>query len=286
MPLVRVEEIYYRARQGRYGVAGFCAENIDMILSILEAAEEACAPVVIVLWDADIKSVGAGYLETIVKYGATKSKVPVAFMLDHGPDKATCLQSILNGHSGVMIDASHESLEENIRLTREVCEIAHLVNVLVEGELGTVKRSFETTGPYSKETQLTDPRDVPRFVEETGVDAIAISIGTESGIPSQPPAIDFERIRKIATLTHAHLIVHGGSGIDGNDLREAIQSGITAFRFASEVRVAYLDTLERARKALPPEFPDTRLIYEPARKAAKQVILTRMNQLGCSGKVG
>jgi len=284
MPLVRVEEIYSWARQGGYGVAGFCAENLDIILSILEAAEEASAPVVIVLWDADIKSVGAGYLETIVKYGAIKSKVPVAFMLDHGTDKATCLQSILNGHSGVMIDASHESLEENIRLTREVCEIAHMVNVLVEGELGTVKRSFETTGPYSEETQLTEPRDVPRFVEETGVDAIAISIGTESGIPSHPPMIDFERIRKIATLTHTHLIIHGGSGIDGNDLGKAIQSGITAFRFASEIRVAYLETLEQARKVLPSNFPDTRLIYEPARNAARQVILTRMNQLGCSGK--
>lgn len=284
MALVKVEAIYEKARKGGYGVSGFCAENLDMILAILSAAEEAQAPVVIVLWDADIQSVGTGYLETIVKYGAGKSKVPVAFMLDHGADKASCERSILDGHSCVMIDASHESLQENIRITQEVCEIAHQVGVMVEGELGTVRRSFENKGPYAVETVFTDPAQVPHYVRESGADSVAISVGTESGIPHIPPRLDLERLRTIAGSTDAYLIIHGGSGITCEDMRSAINCGATAFRFASELRIAYLNALEKARKSYPPDFPDTRLLYEPARAAARELIVKRMQHLGCAGK--
>ncbi|MGE5224703.1 MAG: class II fructose-bisphosphate aldolase [Omnitrophica WOR_2 bacterium] len=284
MALVKVEEIYQKARRGGYGVSGFCAENLDMILAILSAAEEAQAPVVVVLWEADIQSVGAGYLEAIVKYGAGKIKVPVAFMLDHGVDKAACLRSILDGHSCVMIDASHAALQENIRITREVCEIAHPVGVMVEGELGTVRRSFENTGPYAVETVFTDPEEVPCYTQQSGVDSVAISVGTESGIPLAPPHLDLERLSKIAGSTDAYLVIHGGSGISIEDLRAAIHCGATAFRFASEMRIVYLDALEKARKAYPPDFPDTRLLYEPARAAARELIVKRMQHLGCAGK--
>jgi ketose-bisphosphate aldolase len=284
MALTKVEEIYRKAREGGYGVSGFCAENLEMVLAILEAAEEARSPAIIVLWEADIKSVGQGYLEAIIKYGAAKTKVPIGIMLDHGQDLKTCLQSIIDGHSGVMIDASHEDLNGNIRETRRVCEIAHMVGVLVEGELGTVRRTFEASGPYSQQTLYTDPDQVPLFVRETGVDAVAVSIGTESGIPNLPPQLDYDRLNKIARSSDAYLIIHGGSGITKDALRKAIDCGATAFRFASEMRIAYLDALIEARNALPQDYPDTRLIYKPAREAAKKLILERMDQLGCTGK--
>ncbi len=284
MTLVNVKEIYQKARQGGYGVSGFCAENLDIILAILRAAEEVEAPVVVVLWEADIRSVGAGYLETIVKYGASKCKVPVGIMLDHGPNKAFCLQSILNGHSAVMIDASHETFDDNIRLTREVCDIAHLVDVLVEGELGTVRRSFERIGPFAEETVFTDPAQVSIFVQQTGLDAVAVSVGTESGIPHETPHLDIKRLSAISASTDAYLVIHGGSGLSCDDMHEAISRGVTAFRFASEIRITYLNALETARKSFPPDFPDTRLFYEPARVAAQQLIMERMNHLGCTGK--
>ena len=284
MALVRVEEIYRRARLERYGVGGFCVENLDMALAIIRAAEEARAPVVAVLWQEDIKSVGPGYLEAIIKHGASQVKVPVAIMLDHGTDLAFCLESMLYGHSQVMIDASHNPFEENIKRTREVCELAHLVNVTVEGELGKIRRSFETTGDYAEETELTDPSQVPFFVKQTGVDALAISIGTESGIPCETPRLDFERLRAIASSTDAHLVIHGGSGTASEDVRQSIECGVTAFRFASELRIAYLDALETTRAALPHDYPDTRHIFGPARQAAKKLVLARMEQLGCVGK--
>jgi fructose-bisphosphate aldolase class II len=284
MALSKVADIYRNARQGGYGVSGFCAENLDMILAILEAAEETRSPVIVVLWEADIKSVGAGYLEAIVKYGALKTRAPVGIMLDHGQDLAICLECMINGHSGVMIDASHLDLEQNIRTTRQVCDIAHLAGALVEGEIGTVRRSFEASGPYSQETIFTDPADVPLFVRETGVDAVAVSVGTESGIPASSPVLDYERLNKISQSTDAYLVIHGGSGITGEGLQKAIQCGATAFRFASEMRVAYLDALVAARNALPRDYPDTRMIFKPAREAAKKLIVERMEQLGCAGE--
>ena len=284
MPLVKVEEIYRKARQGGYAVSGFCVENLDMVLAILNAAEATRAPVVIVIWEADRQSVGGGYLEAVIRHGATCATVPVGIMLDHGTSLASCLQCIQDGHSAVMFDASHASLAENIHQTRQVCEIAHMLGALVEGELGTVRRSFESSGPYAEETVLTDPEQVASYVYETGVDALAISIGTESGIPSDRPRLDYDRLKAIAASTAAYLILHGGSGLSAEDVRQAVVNGVTAFRFASELRIAYLDALATARQALPPDFPDTRFIYPPARQAAQAVIQTRLEQMGCAGK--
>jgi ketose-bisphosphate aldolase len=284
MPAVRVAEIYRRARAGGYGVAGFCAENLDVALAILRAAEQAAAPVVVVLWQEDIRSVGGGYLESILRHGAAQATVPVAFMLDHGSDLAICLQSMLYGHSGLMYDASHYPLAENVRRTRDICRIAHAAGVLVEGELGTVRRSFETTGEYSEETVLTEPADVGAYVTETGVDALAVSIGTESGSLDRRTPLDFERLSAIAGCTEAYVVLHGGSGVAPEDVRRAVSCGVTAFRFASELRVAYLDALEGARAALGRSYPDTRYVFEPARQAVQERVRARMEQLACVGR--
>ncbi len=285
MTLASVGDIYSRAREGGYGVAGFCAENLDIILAILAAATEARAPVVVTLWEEDIRSVGLGYLETIVRHGAGQIDIPVGIMLDHGTDLGSCLRSMVNGHTAVMIDASHRPLEQNVTLTRQVCDTAHLLGVLVEGELGTVRRTFdEAVGPFAETTELTDPALVADFVARTGVDALAVSIGTESGIPARPPRLDYARLDRIASQTTAYLAVHGGSGTRREDIRKAIDHGVTAFRFASEFRLAYLDALEAARSSFPPQYPDTRRIFEPAREAVKAAVLARIDDLGCGGK--
>jgi fructose-bisphosphate aldolase class II len=284
MAFVKVEEIYRKARKGRYGVGGFCAENLEMVQAILTAAEETQSPVAVALWEEDIKAVGPGYLEAIVRYGASQVCVPVGIMLDHGTSFASCMNSILNGHSCVMYDASHEDFDGNVRRMQEVVQVAHQIGVIVEGELGTVRRSFETNGPYAEETVLTDPEMVPIYVRQTGIDAVAISVGTESGIPKEPLVLDFDRLLAISSLTDAYLILHGGSGTAAEDVRRAVDCGVTAFRFASEIRVAYLNALFQTWNELPPDYPDTRLIYQSARRAATEIIKTRMQQLGCAGK--
>lgn len=284
MPLVKVRDIYRRARQGGYGVGGFCAENSDIIQAIVAAAEETRSPLVLALWQEDILAVGPGYLEAFAQYVAQRSTVPIAIMVDHASSLAFCLTCMLNGHSGVMIDGSHLPFAENVRLTRQVCEIAHMADVLVEGELGTVRRTFEATGPYAEETVLTDPDEVAEYVAQTGVDALAVSIGTESGISLQPPQVDFDRLRRIARATDAYLVLHGGSGTPHEMVRELVREGITAIRFASALRIAYLDAIEQARAALGRDYPDTRYIFGPAKDAVRQVVAAYMHSLGCAGQ--
>jgi len=284
MPLVRAREIYRRAREGGYAIGGFCAENLEMIQAIVGAAEDTRSPLVLMLWQEDILAVGPGYLEHIARYAAERSTAPVALMVDHASSLAFCLQCMLNGHTGLMIDASHGSLEENISLTRQVCDVAHLADVLVEGELGTVRRTFESTGPYAEETVMTDPEEAPRFVAESGVDALAVSIGTESGIPSEAPKLDIARLERIAEVTDAYLVLHGGSGTSEAQIRELVRAGMTAMRFASALRVAFLDTVERERAALGRSYPDTRRIYGPAREAVRSLTAGLMRALGCAGQ--
>jgi fructose-bisphosphate aldolase class II len=190
----------------------------------------------------------------------------------------------MNGHSSVMYDGSHHPFEENIKLTRQVCELAHMLGVTVEGELGTIPRRWVESGEWAGEPILVDPDIVPRFVNETGLDALAIALGNASGLPEMPPQLDFERLKKVAGITDAYIIIHGGSGTPEDDVRQAVSLGVTAFRFASENYVAYLNAVDYARKQFPPNYPDTKVFYEHGREAAKKQISERMNQLGCVGK--
>lgn len=284
MPLVRALDIYRRARQGGYAVGGFCAENLEMIQAIVGAAEETRSPLVLMLWQEDILAVGPGVLEAIARYAGERSAAPVALMVDHASTLAFCLTCMINGHTGVMFDGSHLPLVENTRLTREVCELAHQVGVLVEGELGTVRRTFEATGPYAGRAELTDPAEVAEFVAQTGVDALAVSIGTESGLSAVEPPLDFDRLRRISRATDACLVLHGGSGTPHEALRELVREGVTAMRFASALRVAHLDALEQARRALGRDYPDTRHIYGPARARVQALVADIMRSLGCAGR--
>jgi ketose-bisphosphate aldolase len=284
MPLVRARTIYERARIGGYAVGGFCAEHLDMVKAITEAAEEAKSPVIVVLWEKEIECAGEGYLETLVKKAASEVSVPVAIHLDHGMSLKSCLSSIVNGHTGVMIDYSHLPFEENIVKTKEVVDICHMVNVMVEAELGTVPRTFEKVGEYSEKKKLTDPDEAIEFIQRTGVDALTISIGEESGVYTSPVQLDFNILREIRKRTDKYLIMHGGSGTPPEQIAQAVRDGIIGIRFATELRIAYFDMMEKARKELGHDFPDSRLIQKPARESVKALVKERMKQMGSWGK--
>jgi fructose-bisphosphate aldolase class II len=284
MPLVAARTIYERAKAAGYAVGGFDAEHLDMVKAIVEAAEETRSPVIVFLWEEDIKAVGEGYLEAIVKYAAEQASVPVAMMVDHGTTMAFCLRAAANGHSGVMIDGSHLPLEENIALSRQIADVCHMMGVMVEGEVGTVKRSFEQTGPYAEEAVYTSPDEAVEYVRRSGVDALAISIGTESGLYRDTPQLDFDRLRLIHERTAAYLIIHGGSGLPPDQVQRAVAGGIAGIRFATEMRLAFFETIESRRRELGHEHPDSRLILGPAREKAKALIKRRMAQMGCVGQ--
>jgi ketose-bisphosphate aldolase len=284
MPLVRVRTIYERARRSGYAVGGFDAEHMDMVKAIIEAAEEVRSPVIVMLWEADIETAGQGYLEAIVKEAAMEASVPVGIQLDHGTSLKSCLQCILNGHTGVMVDYSHLDFETNIALTKQVVDVCHLIDVWVEAEVGTVPRTFESEGAYAEEKQLTNPDQAAEFIMRTGVDALTVSIGEESGVYKTEPHLDTNLLREIAKKTDTYLIMHGGSGTPPDQLHQIVAEGITGIRFATELRIAFFDTMEQMRTHLGHDFPDSRKMLKPAREAVKKVVKERMWQMGSYGQ--
>jgi ketose-bisphosphate aldolase len=284
MPIVDASIIYERARRGGYAIGGFCAEHLDMVIAIIEAAEETRSPVIVFLYERDINLAGQGILEAIVKAVGARSNVPVGIHLDHGSSLKICLQAVMNGHTGVMIDASHESFENNIAITKQVAEICHELGAIVEGEIGTIPRNFETEGDYAGPKVLTVPQEAAEYVERTGVDCLAISIGEESGMTSADVKLDVPRLRSIAQATDAYLIMHGGSGTPLDQIRAVIQEGIVGIRFATEMRLAFFNALEKERKIRGHEYPFSHEILKPAREVAKELIKERMIQLGSVGQ--
>ena len=284
MPFTTVREIYAKSRFGNYAVGGFDAEHLYMVKAIVEAAEETRSPTIIFLWEKDIESAGFGHLENMVLFEAKRASVPISLMLDHGTSVEFCTQCIQNGHSGVMIDASHQPLEENIARTKQVVECAKESDVFVEGEIGTVSRTFENIGAFSEPPKYTDPQEAAVYAKGSGVDAIAISIGSASGLYKETPQLDLERLKQIRDLTDAYLILHGGSGIPADQIRSAIQGGISGIRFATEMRLAFFDAMESKRMELGHDHPDSRLILRAGADAAKAMIIRRMEQMGCAGK--
>lgn len=284
MPLVHVRTIYERARRNGYAVGGFDAEHLDMVKAIVEAAEEMRSPVIVMLWEAEINAAGPGYLEAIIKKAAQDATVPVAIHLDHGTSMKSCLQAVLNGHTGVMIDYSHLDFETNIALTKQVVDVCHMMDVWVEAEVGTIPRTFEKEGDYAEEKVLTDPDQAADFVNRTGIDTLAVSIGEESGVYTSKPQFHIDLLREIRQKTDAYLIMHGGSGTPPDVMRELIANGIVGVRFATELRIAYFDTMEKTRQHLGRDFPDSRKILVPAREAAKALIKERMWQMGSYGQ--
>jgi ketose-bisphosphate aldolase len=190
----------------------------------------------------------------------------------------------MSGHTGVMIDYAHLDFEENVAKSKKVVEICHLLDAWVEAELGTVPRTFESDGRYAEEKKLTDPTQAARFVELTGLDALAISVGEESGLYTSDAGLDIERLREIRNKTNTYLIMHGGSGTPPDQIKQVVENGVVGVRFATEIRIAFFDTMEKAREKLGHDFPDTRKMQQPAREAVKLIVKERMKQMGSMGQ--
>lgn len=224
---------------GGYAVGLFNTVNLEMARGVLAAAEEQNAPVII------------GTAEVLLPYGpleelswlllpmARRAKVPVVVHLDHGLHYETCRRALELGFTSVMYDCSTDPYEENVRKVREIVELAHSYGATVEAELGHVgDNPAEDSAPVSPEACYTSPEEARDFVEKTGVDALAVAVGTAHGAYRFPPKLDFDRISRIAQAVHVPLVLHGGSGLSDDDFREAIRRGIAKVNIFTDINVA------------------------------------------------
>lgn len=278
-----MKELVLQAQKGHYAVGAFNCNNMEIVQAIVAAAEAENSPVIIQASQGAIKYAGVHYITGLTKLAAESVKVPVALHLDHGTSFEQCIECIRAGFSSVMIDGSKHNLDENIALTRKVIEIARLFGVSVEGELGKIGGTEDDIVVSEQEALFTDPSEAERFCRETGIDALAVAIGTAHGRYKGIPKLDFDRLREISRRVSTPLVLHGSSGVPEDAIREAISLGVAKVNIDTNIREAFTDAARKVVLDNPKEI-DPRKMLGPARDAAIEVIREKIKIFGSSGK--
>lgn len=235
MPLVSIGEELKRAQQGGYALPLFDTADVQSTEGMLQAMEDRRAPAMIALYSGVVDRPYGPALAAYVRARLAEADVPASFMLDHGQSYEQCIRALTLGFTDVMYDGSKLSLEENIATTRMVVRAGHAVGACVEAELGHVGsgREYQDYGALRK--GFTDPETVERFVEETGVDMLAVAIGTAHGFYQGEPELDLELLGEIRKRVDIPLVLHGGSGCSEAQFRAAIEAGISKVNVASDL---------------------------------------------------
>jgi ketose-bisphosphate aldolase len=241
--LVNTKKILHDAQRGKYAVAAFNVYNLETVQAAIQVAEKEKQPVIIALGERYFPTVDVEAFSAMVQVIAEKTSIPVSLHLDHAYEKESIIRAIECGFTSVMYDGSKDDIEQNIRYTKEIVEIAHSAGVSVEAEIGSLAR-----GAFSDEEEgdgtLTDPQSARRFVAETGVDFLAAAIGTVHGMYNGEPEIDLALLKRIRDEVEIPLVLHGGSGTPDGIIKQAIQSGICKINVNTEVSMAAVAYLQ------------------------------------------
>ncbi|MEL7567123.1 MAG: class II fructose-1,6-bisphosphate aldolase [Dehalobacterium sp.] len=283
MSLVAVKDLLEKAEQEGYAVGAFNCNNMEIIQAIVAAAEAEKSPVIIQASQGAIKYAGLPYIIALAQIAADEATVPVALHLDHGTSFEQAIQCIRYGFSSVMIDGSKLPLEENIALTNKVLDVARAVGVSVEGELGKIGGTEDDIFVHDRDALFTDPEEAKAFVERTGVDSLAIAIGTAHGQYKGEPKLDFPRLEKIKSLVKIPIVLHGSSGVPDEAIREAVRLGVRKVNIDTNIREAFVKGVREVISQNPNEI-DPRKILGPAKKAMTAIIQEKIRLFGSSGK--
>lgn len=283
--LVNMNEVLKPAQKGKYAVGLFNAVNLELARGIIAAAEQTRSPVIM------------GTAEVLLPYGpldevsyylipmAKKANVPVVVHLDHGLRKETCIKALELGFTSIMYDCSTDSYEENVRKVKEMADIAHSYGATIEGELGHVGDNEGSAEGSSHLTDpsafYTDPRQAKDFVEKTGVDALAIAVGTAHGAYKLPPKLDFERIQTIRKTIDVPLVLHGGSGLTDADFKKAIEKGISKINIFTDINIAAVKAEFKAFESMDKGIID---LIPAAVEAIKQEVIKKLELFSSVGK--
>lgn len=284
MTLVNLAAVLRPAEAGGWAVGAFNCNNLELVQAIIQAAEAEAAPVVLQASQGAIKYAGLGYISLLALEAARTARVPVVVHLDHGTSFEQVVRCLRSGFSSVMVDASHLPFAENIALTRRVVETARPVDVSVEAELGRIGGTEDDISVDEREALFTDPDEAGHFVRATGVDALAVAIGTAHGLYRGTPRLDFDRLARIRDrVKGTPLVLHGSSGVPADAVREAIALGIRKVNIDTDIRQAFTGKV-REVLALAPEEIDPRKVLGPARETAVEIIRGKIRLFGGSGR--
>ena len=222
MALVTTKQLLLDAQEKGYAVGAFNVENMEMVQAVVSAAEELQSPVIMQTTPSTVKYADLAYFYANAKVAAEEASVPVAIHLDHGNSFELAMQALRAGYTSIMIDGSHDSFEENIKVSKAVADACHPSGVPVEAELGKVGGK-EDDLEGGEGNPYTDPMEAKQFVEETGIDSLAVAIGTAHGVYKGTPKLDVERLSEIRKVVSIPLVLHGTSGVPDDAVRECIK---------------------------------------------------------------
>lgn len=256
---------------------------MEIVQAIAEAASELNAPAIMQASQGGIKYAGIDYISSLGQTAAKLVDVPITLHLDHGTDFNQVMLCLRHGFTSVMIDGSQFPLEENIEFTKRVVDIAHPLGVSVEAELGKIGGTEDDVVVDERDATFTDPDEAKIFVEETGVDSLAIAVGTAHGVYKGEPKIDFDRIKAIRSKVDIPLVLHGSSGVSYEALEKAVSLGICKINIDTDLRIAFTKEVKEVLEKNPNEI-DPRKLLGPAREKMKETIKEKIKVFGSQGK--
>ena len=310
MPLVSTTEMFKKAYDGGYAIGAFNVNNMELIQGITEAADELKSPIILQVSAGARKYANPTYLVKLVEAAVIETDIPIALHLDHGADFEICKSCIDGGFTSVMIDGSKYSFDENVELTKKVVEYAHSKGVVVEGELGKLSGIEDDVNVSDADAAYTNPDEVEEFVNRTGVDSLAIAIGTSHGAykfkPGQKPQLRFDILAEIEKrLPNYPIVLHGASsvsqeyvkiiqenggnlanaiGIPEDMLRQAAKSAVCKINIDSDLRLAMTAGIRQVLNAHP-EYFDPREYLKVGRANVHDIVAHKITTvLGSEGK--
>ncbi len=283
MPLVTTKGMLVDARKRNYAVGAFNANNMEMAQGIVAAAEEEDAPVIVQVSQGGGKYAGLKEMAAVVKVLARNAKIPVALHLDHGVNYTYNILAFKAGFTSLMFDGSRLDFEENVAITKKIVMTGHIAGIPVEAELGEVPKNPDEMDAEELREYMTDPDRAKQFVEMTGVDFLAVAVGSMHKMKTQAAQLNIDLIEEIRNTIDVPLVLHGASGVTDESVKKAIKAGINkvnvhthlAKNFTSEVRKVLNNN---------PEMVDLRKYLDKGRTALKEEVKKKINLFGANGK--
>ncbi|MCJ7841543.1 tagatose-bisphosphate aldolase subunit GatY [Lederbergia sp. NSJ-179] len=269
------KNLFQLAQAGKYAIPAFNVHNLEITKAVLETAQEMQSPVLLAATPGTVKYMGEEFLIGMMKAARKKYTIPFEVHLDHHENVADIKRMIDMGVGSVMIDASHHPFEENMKIVKEVVDYAHPKGVLVEAELGRLSGIEDDMSVDEKDAIYTNPDQAKEFVERTGIDTLAVAIGTAHGLYKGEPKLDLERLQEIRAVVDIPLVLHGASGIPDALVHETIRLGICKVNVATELKNAFVAGL-RVYLSAHPEENDPRKYFSEAITDLKRVVADKI----------
>lgn len=270
-------------KEHQFAVPAFNICSFDMLKAIMEEVEANNAPVILEIHPDEIEYLGDNFVATVREY-AHKSKVPVVIHMDHGGTIKDVMRAIRNGYTSVMIDASRASYEENVALTKQVVELAHKVGVSVEAELGTIGNNGSAEG--GADTIIyTDPDQAEDFVQRTGIDTLAVAIGTAHGLypKDKKPKLNMPLLKELNKRLDIPFVLHGGSGNPDKEVSESVQYGVRKVNLSSDLKSVFFEEVRRVLVDNPAMYEPNQ-VYPSANEKVKEVVRHKLHILNTTGQ--